>query len=155
MKRKVWSLLAISALLLAACGQAATPEPQVSQEAAPSQAAPSEAAPSEAAPSQVEVFSWWTGGGEAAGLAAMIVVFNARYPNIEFVNAAVAGGAGTNARAVLATRLQANDPPDSWQAHAGQEIIGTYVAAGQVEPLNALYDAQGWLAVMPETLIPL
>ena len=90
-----------------------------------------------------------------AGLEAMIVVFNARYPNIEFINAAVAGGAGTNARAVLATRLQADDPPNSWQAHAGQEIIGTYVAAGQVEPLNALYDAEGWLAVMPETLIPL
>jgi glucose/mannose transport system substrate-binding protein len=104
---------------------------------------------------QVEVFSWWTGGGEAAGLDAMIVVFTAENPNIEFINAAVAGGAGTNARAVLASRLQAGDPPDSWQAHAGQEIIGTYVAAGQIEPLNDLFEAQGWLDVMPETLIPL
>ena len=32
-------------------------------------------------------------------------VFKEKYPDIEFVNAAVAGGAGTNARAVLATRL--------------------------------------------------
>ncbi len=105
--------------------------------------------------SEVEVFSWWTGGGEAAGLDAMIVVFNAAYPNIEFVNSAVAGGAGTNARAVLASRLQANDPPDSWQGHAGQELIGTYVAADQIEPLNFLYEEMGWLEVMPETLIPL
>ncbi len=105
--------------------------------------------------SQVEVFSWWTGGGEAAGLEAMIKVFAAEYPNIEFVNSAVAGGAGTNARAVLASRLQANDPPDSWQGHAGQELIGTYVAADQIEPLNFLYDQEGWLDVMPETLIPL
>ncbi len=105
--------------------------------------------------SQVEVFSWWTGGGEAAGLDAMIVVFNATYPDIEFVNSAVAGGAGTNARAVLASRLQANDPPDSWQGHAGQELIGTYVAADQVEALNFLFEEQGWLDVMPETLIPL
>jgi glucose/mannose transport system substrate-binding protein len=104
---------------------------------------------------QVEVFSWWTGGGEAAGLEAMIKVFNAQYPNIEFVNAAVAGGAGTNARAVLATRLQAGDPPDSWQGHAGQELIGTYVAGKQIQPLNDLYESEGWLAVMPETLIPL
>mgnify|MGYP001583996877 CR=1 FL=1 len=102
---------------------------------------------------QVEVFSWWTGGGEAAGLEAMIKVFKAEYPDIEFVNAAVAGGAGTNARAVLATRLQAGDPPDSWQGHAGQELIGTYVAGKQIEPLNDLYEAEGWLAVMPETLI--
>ena len=104
--------------------------------------------------SQVEVFSWWTGGGEAAGLEAMIKVFNQESPDIEFVNSAVAGGAGTNARAVLATRLQAGDPPDSWQGHAGQELIGTYVAAGQLEPLNFLYDQEGWLDVMPETLIP-
>lgn len=104
---------------------------------------------------QVEVFSWWTGGGEAAGLEAMIKVFKAQNPNIEFINAAVAGGAGTNARAVLATRLQAGDPPDSWQGHAGQELIGTYVAGKQIKPLNDLYDAEGWLKVMPKTLIPL
>jgi len=103
----------------------------------------------------VEVFSWWTGGGEAAGLEAMIKVFNAKYPDVEFVNAAVAGGAGTNARAVLATRLQSGDPPDSWQGHAGQELIGTYVAGSSIEPLNDLYEAEGWLDVMPETLIPL
>jgi len=104
---------------------------------------------------QVEVFSWWTGGGEAAGLDAMIAIFQEKYPDTEFINAAVAGGAGTEARAVLATRLQANDPPDSWQGHAGQELIGTYVAANQLEPLNFLYEQEGWLAVMPETLIPL
>lgn len=114
------------------------------------------AAPTEApAAGKVEVFSWWTGGGEAAGLEAMIKVFNAKYPGVEFVNAAVAGGAGTNARAVLATRLQAGDPPDSWQGHAGQELIGTYVAGKQIEPLNDLYAAEGWLDVMPKTLIPL
>ncbi len=104
---------------------------------------------------QVEIFSWWTGGGEAAGLEAMLKTFASEYPNVEFINSAVAGGAGTNARAVLASRLQAGDPPDSWQAHAGQEIIGTYVAADQIEPLNDLFDQQGWLQVMPGTLIPL
>jgi glucose/mannose transport system substrate-binding protein len=104
---------------------------------------------------EVEVFSWWTGGGEAAGLEAMVEVFAAEYPDIEFVNAAVAGGAGTNARAVLATRLQSDDPPDSWQGHAGQELIGTYVAGGQIQALNDLYEAEGWMSVMPETLIPL
>ena len=113
------------------------------------------AAPAEPTKTQVEVFSWWTGGGEAAGLEAMVKVFAGTDPNVEFINAAVAGGAGTNARAVLATRLQAGDPPDSWQGHAGQELIGTYVAGKQIESLNALYEEQGWLAVMPETLIPL
>ena len=90
-----------------------------------------------------EVFSWWTGGGEAAGLDAMIKLFDANYPDIEFINAAVAGGAGTNAKAVLASRLAAGDPPDSWQAHAGQEILGDYVAADQIEPLDALFTEAG------------
>lgn len=145
-KKSSWIVLAlvlVFSMVLSACG---TPAP-VATEAPVVTEAP--------VASQVEVFSWWTGGGEAAGLDAMIKIFQAKYPNIEFINAAVAGGAGTNARAVLATRLQANNPPDSWQAHAGQEIIGTYVKAKQIEPLNFLYEKEGWLAVMPESLIPL
>lgn len=137
MKRKILlaNLLLIAALLLVSC----SPKPTEST----------------SGKNQVEVFSWWTGGGEAAGLEAMIKVFKAQYPDIEFINAAVAGGAGTNARAVLATRLQSGDPPDSWQGHAGQELIGTYVAGNQIEPLNFLYEEEGWLNVMPPTLIPL
>ncbi len=128
------SILVIASMALTACG---TPATQA------------------AAKSKVEVFSWWVGGGEAAGLTAMTKVFVAQYPNIEFVNAAVAGGSGTNARAVLATRLQAGDAPDSWQAHAGQEIIGTYVAANQVAPLDDFFKQTGFADVLPQTLIPL
>src|SRR3990172_7327252 len=134
---KLISVIVLAGLLLAACAPAAAP------------------ATGGEASGEVEIFSGWTAGGEADGLAAMQVVFEQQYPNLTFVNAAVAGGAGTNARAVLATRLSAGDPPSSWQGHAGQELIGTYVAAGQLQPLNNLYDANGWIAVMPETLIPL
>ena len=160
MNKKLFYLLSalmIVSIALSSCAPAATEAPPAATEA-PATEAPATEAPATEAPAaagEVEVFSWWTGGGEAAGLEAMIKVFNGTDPNIEFINAAVAGGAGTNARAVLATRLQAGDPPDSWQGHAGQELIGTYVAAGQIEPLNDLYKAEGWLDVMPETLIPL
>ncbi len=130
------SILLIVTFALTACGKTATPTP--------TQAA-----------KQVEVFSWWVGPGEADGLAAMVKVFNAKYPDITFVNAAVAGGAGTNAKAVLATRLAANDPPDSWQAHAGQETIANYVAAGQVAPLDDLFKSTGLNDVLPKTLLPL
>ncbi len=162
----ILSVLLVGAFILGACAPAGTetaaPTQGVDATTPPEGTLPAEAttAPeattgSETGAQQVEVFSWWTGGGEAAGLDAMIALFNEQHPEIEFVNAAVAGGAGTNARAVLATRLQANDPPDSFQGHAGQELIGTYVAAGQLEPLNFLYEENGWLDVMPETLIPL
>ncbi len=149
-------LFVILSVVLAACGSTptATPaqQPVATEEAAQTT---SPATQPSGGKQQVEVFSWWTGGGEAAGLEAMIKVFKAQYPDIEFINAAVAGGAGTNARAVLASRLQAGDPPDSWQGHAGQELIGTYVAGNQILPLNDLYESEGWLKVMPETLIPL
>lgn len=165
MSRKLtpFILLLLLALLLAACGGSAD-EPEAADTDTTDTAADTTDTADEATDeemteeemaSMVEVFSWWTGGGEAAGLEAMIGVFAEKYPDIEFVNAAVAGGAGTNARAVLATRLQANDAPDSWQGHAGQELIGTYVAADQLEPVNFLFEENGWLEVMPETLIPL
>ncbi|MEZ4592074.1 MAG: ABC transporter substrate-binding protein [Chloroflexota bacterium] len=156
--------LLLFAMLLAACGGAADEPEAADTDSADTTADTTEETADEpmeeemadeAMANQVEVFSWWTGGGEAAGLEAMIGVFAEKYPDIEFVNAAVAGGAGTNARAVLATRLQAGDAPDSWQGHAGQELIGTYVAADQLEPVNFLFEENGWLAVMPETLIPL
>ena len=103
---------------------------------------------------QVEVFSWWVGPGEADGLAAMIKIFQAQYPNETFVNAAVAGGAGTNAKAVLATRLQGGDPPDSWQAHAGEATFA-YVDAKQIQPLDDFFKSSGFGAALPPALLPL
>jgi glucose/mannose transport system substrate-binding protein len=50
-----------------------------------------------------------------------------RHPNVEVVNATVTGGSGVNAKAVLKTRMLGGEPPDSFQVHAGQELIGTWV----------------------------
>ena len=155
----VIAIVVVASMLLAACGTAATEAPAATTAAteAPvaTQAAATEVATAASTDNQLEVFSWWTGGGEAAGLEAMIKIWDTENPGIEFVNAAVAGGAGSNAKAVLATRLSAGDPPDSFQGHAGQELIGTYVAAKELEPLDDLYKANGWYDVFPATLIPL
>jgi glucose/mannose transport system substrate-binding protein len=99
-----------------------------------------------------EIFTWWASGGEAAGLQGMIDVYKAQNPNTEFINAAVAGGAGVNAKAVLTSRLEANDPPDSFQAHAGMELDG-YVKTGKLEDLTSLYQSEGWDKVFPADLI--
>lgn len=101
---------------------------------------------------QVEVFSWWTGAGEQEGLEAMIADFKTKNPNIEFINAAVSGGAGTNAKAILANRLQAGNPPDSYQRHAGLELADD-IKAAKVEDLTKLYEAQGWKDKLPKGLI--
>ncbi|MCZ7665965.1 MAG: hypothetical protein M5U34_01345 [Chloroflexi bacterium] len=68
-------LVLLFALLLAACGGGAA-EPTKAPAPAGEAAAPTEEAmPEEGGADSVEVFSWWTGGGEAAGLEAMIKVF--------------------------------------------------------------------------------
>jgi glucose/mannose transport system substrate-binding protein len=101
---------------------------------------------------QVEVYSWWTGPGEEDGLHAMVADFQQRHPGIRFVNAAVSGGAGSNAKAILATRLIANDPPDSYQRHAGLELADD-VRSGKVRDLTGLYQEQGWTKVFPPGLL--
>jgi glucose/mannose transport system substrate-binding protein len=102
---------------------------------------------------KLEIFSWWTAGGEAEGLNAMFKIFQGKYPDVEIVNATVAGGAGSNAKAVLATRMQADDPPDSFQVHAGHELIDSWVKADKMEPLTFIFEANGWMDKYPQGVI--
>jgi glucose/mannose transport system substrate-binding protein len=102
--------------------------------------------------SQLEVFSWWTGGGEAHGLDALIKIWNKAHPTMHVKNSAVAGGAGTNAKAVLAQRLAAKKPPDSFQGHAGAELQD-YIKAGQLEQIDFIYKKYGLKKVFPAQLI--
>jgi glucose/mannose transport system substrate-binding protein len=105
-------------------------------------------------PDQVEVFTWWATGTEKVGLDALVDVFAEQYPGIRFVNATVAGGAGSNAKNVLAQRLDDGDPPDTFQAHAGAELTD-YIEAGQLRDLSGFYAANALDDVFPETLIDL
>jgi glucose/mannose transport system substrate-binding protein len=106
------------------------------------------------AASKLEIFSWWTAGGEAEGLAGLFSVYKKRYPNVEIINATVAGGAGVNAKAVLAARLTGGDPPDSFQVHAGLEVE-KYAPARFLEPLDGLFRSEGWERVLPRDLLTL
>src|SRR5919202_5166472 len=101
---------------------------------------------------QLEVFSWWTGGGEAHGLQALIKIWNKNHKSVPFKNETVAGGAGTNAKAVLAQRLAAHKPPDSFQGHAGAELQD-YIKAGQLEPIDSIYKQNKFGNIFPKQLI--
>src|ERR1700747_3006953 len=57
---------------------------------------------------KLEVFSYWTSGGEAAALDALFTVYNKQHPGVEIVNAAVVGGDA--AAHVLHTRLTGGNP---------------------------------------------
>lgn len=172
---RLLAVFALIAMMLAACGGGQPAAPAAPTEApaapaateAPAAAAPTEApaaAPTEApaaAPTEapaastggkLEIFSWWTNGGEATGLEKMFEIYQAQNAGVEIVNATVAGGAGTNAKTVLKTRLAGGQPPDSWQVHAGKELTA-YVDAGQMEPLTDFFAEQGFDKVMPPLLL--
>ena len=137
----------VLALAVAGCA-APVAAPTGGEAAAP--AGGEAAAPAEGG--KLEVFSWWTSGGEAAALQALFDAYSAQYPDVEIVNATVAGGGGSAARGVLQTRLAGGDVPDTWQVHPGFELLGQYVDPGYVAPVTDLYEAEGWNDVVPEAL---
>jgi glucose/mannose transport system substrate-binding protein len=103
---------------------------------------------------QLEIFSWWA-GDEGPALEALIDLYEAQNPGVDVINATVTGGAGVDARAVLRTRMLGGDPPDTFQVHAGQGLISSWVAAGRMEDLSFLYDEEGLRDVFPADLIDL
>src|SRR5690554_3076729 len=103
---------------------------------------------------QLEIFSWWA-GDEGPALEALIELYESKYPEVTVINATVTGGSGVNAKAVLKTRMLGGDPPDSFQVHAGQELIGTWVVADRMEDLTWLFEQEGWFDAFPEDLFGL
>lgn len=146
---KLAVLGAASAALAASCTPTKAPT-----QAPPAQAKATE--PPKAAPGgKLEIFSWWTSGGEVEALEGLYKIYRAKYPGVEIVNAAIAGGtsSGGDMKAVLQTRMMGGDPPDSFQVHLGGELFDPYVVNGQMEPLDGLYAQEGWDKVFPKSLI--
>lgn len=137
------ALIAAASLVLAACG--GDDDDGGNGEGA-------QEIPTEDASGEMEFFSWWTGGGDSEGKEALLQLFEEQYPDVDVVDAAVAGGAGTNAQAVLASRLGSGEPPDSYQRHAGAELLSD-IQDGFVEDVTWLFEEEGWMDVFPEALL--
>ena len=169
---KLTALGAASATVLAACAPAATPtaapaapkaaEPTKAPEAAkPAEAAKPTEAPKAAAPAakevtgKLEIFSWWTSGGEVEALDTLYDVFKKRNPKVEIVNSAMTGGSshGGNMKAVLLTRMMGGDPPESFQVHLGHELIDNHVVAGRMLPIDQIYKDEAYEKVFPKGVI--
>lgn len=123
---RVFGVVMVSILVLAACAPAAP-----------------------AVEDQLEIFSWWTTGGEAAGLEKMFELYKGEFPNTEIINATVAGGAGFEAKPALKARMLGGDPPDSFQVHMGHELIDTWVTTDFMEPLDDVFQEEGFNEVFP------
>ena len=138
----------VAAVALAACGSSSDNTPPAGGGTS------SLATTAGGAGGDVGVFTWWAAGSEKKGLDALEALFKEKFPNDKFVNLAVAGGAGSNAKAKLASDLQNNQPPDSFQGHAGAELAD-YIDAEQIEPVNDVITALGGESVFPKSLLDL
>jgi glucose/mannose transport system substrate-binding protein len=105
----------------------------------------------------VEIFSWWTSGGEADALGAVIDLHEERVPHATVVNAAV--DFAEKAREQLQQRMEAGAPPDLFQANIGADLFKWVLLNGsddtdaRVEDLTALAEEKGWLeAFDPDVL---
>lgn len=105
---------------------------------------------------ELEIFSWWTAGGEVEGLNNLFEIYERENPGVEIINAAVAAqgaGQGGEMKALLETRMMGGDPPESFQVHLGRELIDSHVIAGRMEPLDDLYAEEGYADVFPPDLM--
>jgi glucose/mannose transport system substrate-binding protein len=103
---------------------------------------------------QLVVGSWWTAGGEADGLNGMFAIYGQQYPDVEVVNATVAGGSGVNFKAVIKPRLIGGNPPDTFQLHAGMEVE-SYSPEQYLAPVDDIYASEGLEQVFPPDLLAL
>jgi len=101
---------------------------------------------------KLELISWWTSGSEQEALDVLIDGFKAKNPDVEVVNAPVVGGGGSNAQVVLAQRLLAGDPPDTWQTFPSA-ALQSYVAQRQVADVSEVLQQSGMSTKLPQVIL--
>lgn len=142
--------IAVASLALSACG--GSDKPTENGSAGSTEGSAASDAPWEGDASEVDVVTWWEAGSEKLGLEALVKVFEQQHPDTKFVNAAIAGGGGSQAKQKLAADLAAGSAPDTFQAHAGAELAD-YIDAAQILDISGLYDELDLRKAFPQTLI--
>lgn len=105
---------------------------------------------------EVEVFSWWTSGGEREAFEALVAAHRERVPSAEVTNAAV--DFADKAREQLALRFSQGEPPDTFQANSGADLLSWVETGGKadhgslLERLDDLAEALSWEDVIAPEL---
>lgn len=101
---------------------------------------------------KLEIFSWWTAIGEEEALQELYNLYKEKNPEVNIINATVVGGAGFNARGVLETRMEGGNPPDTFQAHAGPNLMNTWIKPGYLEDLSSIYEEYNLYEQLPQVI---
>ncbi|MFP4705582.1 MAG: ABC transporter substrate-binding protein [Spirochaetota bacterium] len=97
---------------------------------------------------EVEVLHWWTSGGEAEALQAIIDAVEEEGHSWE--DFAVAGGGGDEAMTTLRSRAVAGNPPTAAQVKGPQ--IQDWAGEGFLADLTPVAEDQGWDDIIPEVV---
>lgn len=101
---------------------------------------------------RVELFSWWTSGGEASALAASIGIHKQKYPNVNVVN--LTGQDANVARAQLVQRMQGGNPPDTFQVNIGADLMkwvksnGIDATESPLAPIDTYVSKNGFYSLL-------
>jgi glucose/mannose transport system substrate-binding protein len=102
-----------------------------------------------------EIFSWWVSKGEVDALQAVLGLYRQSHPDVPVVSASVRGT--ESARDKLQTRMARCQPPDTFQANGGNDLLGWVRRKGtasRLAPLDFLVD-EGWRRVFPTDVLDL
>ena len=141
MHRRLLGLLAVMALVLAACGGGTASPSAAASAAAPSAAAPSTAAsPSEAAAAPVTI-EWWhitTGDPGKTVFQGIADAYTAAHPNVK-INITILENEAFKTK--LATSMQSGTVPDLFQSWGGG-IMAAQADAGMLKDITS--DIASW-----------
>ncbi|PCR91917.1 ABC transporter substrate-binding protein [Natrinema ejinorense] len=70
----------------------------------------------------LEIGHWWTAGGEADALAALMSGFEEEFPDIDYELQDSPGGGGSALETDVRSRVVDNDPPSTFQIWPGQAL---------------------------------
>ncbi|MFW9972312.1 MAG: ABC transporter substrate-binding protein, partial [Candidatus Odinarchaeota archaeon] len=98
----------------------------------------------------LEIYHWWTSGGEKEAISALVAVFEDLYPDTTVIQSPVTGGAGFAMLPVIKSLVLAGEAPDAFQMHAGYEGK-PYYDANLLEQIDHLWTAE-LKAVIPDVV---
>lgn len=87
----------------------------------------------------INVYHWWTAGGEKDAVESVVNDFSDSYSNIRVKSNAIPGGAGGAMVMKVKVLQQAGKSPETFQAHPGQEIE-PYLSSNLLLNLNDVWE---------------
>jgi glucose/mannose transport system substrate-binding protein len=106
--------------------------------------------------STVEIMHWWSRGGEAEAIRALLAEVRRQYPEVAIVDGSVQGGS-VEARAAIANRMSRGIPPDTFLANGGWGLM-TWVLYNGVDAKQSKMDqiddvAADWRDRVPDKVL--